>query len=449
MSLENKSRVLLACLLAMSMHVAAQAQPSVACHDKGQAALVALTRGDYEHVNKDFASDVAAKVTPERLKTAWTTLQNSAGIIQRLGELRQRSVGPYSLLVADLQFSHTSMVAVIGCDSQDRINTFRWAPADKSPGAAMQTSSLVFEAGVARDVEVPTPWGPLPGTLLLPKGHGPFPVVLLLAGSGPSDRDETVQANKPFRDLAEGLAAAGIGSLRYDKRTRIYGKKVVSDTFTVDDEVTDDALAALQVLARQAGVDPHCLYVLGHSLGALMAPRISLRDARLAGLILLAAPANLGPDVLIRQIRYLAPMQGATPAQLDELLAPLIKTQEMLAHADPKHPPAGEFANGPASYWLSLRDYDPIATAKKLRVPMLILQGGGDYQVTPQEDFTRWQAAFAHDSRVKLVEYPGLSHLFMPAGQPPSPADYDKPGHVDAQVLRDIAAWIKTQPARP
>jgi len=78
----------------------------------------------------------------------------------------------------------------------------------------------------------------------------------------------------------------------------------------------------------------------------------------------------------------------------------------------------------------------------------VILQGGGDYQVTPQEDFSCWQAVVAQDSRVKLVAYPGLSHLFMPAAQPP-PADYDKPDHVDAQVLRDIAAWIKTQPARP
>lgn len=308
---------------------------------------------------------------------------------------------------------------------------------------AAMAATATSEAEVARVVDVPSSAGPLPGTLLLPKGKGPFPVVLLLAGSGPNDRDETIGPNKPFRDLAEGLAAAGIGSFRYDKRTHVYAKNVVTDTFTVDDEVTDDALAALHMLARQPNVDPHHLFVLGHSLGALMAPRVGQRDPKLAGLILLAAPAKMGPEVPMRQIRYLAPMQGASQAQLDELLAPLVKTQEMLAHADPKHPPAGDFYHAPASYWLSLRDYDPIATARKLRIPMLILQGGSDYQVTPQDDFSHWQAAFAQERRVKLVEYPGLSHLFMPAGQPPSAADYAKPGHVQEQVLQDIVSWIK------
>lgn len=318
-----------------------------------------------------------------------------------------------------------------------------------SPLFAADTPVVSSSSGtsVSRELSLPSPLGPLPGTLTIPGGAGPFPAVVLIAGSGPFDRDETLGPNKPFRDLAEGLAAAGIASFRYDKRTHAYSKKTVGNTFTIDDEVTDDALTALHVLRQQSLIDSHRLFVLGHSLGAFMAPRIGQHDPRVAGLILLAAPAELGPDVLIRQIRYLAPMQGASPAQLDALLAPLMKTRDMLAHADPKQPPAGDYYHAPASYWLSLRDYDPIATAQTLRVPLLVLQGDSDYQVTLQDDFSRWQGKFAHDPRVKLVEYSGLSHLFMPAGQPPSAADYAKPGHVDARVVRDIGVWIKAQPS--
>ena len=438
-----RKSALLAGLLSITVHTTAMAEPTASCRNKGQQALVALTQGDYEKVNRDFAPDVASKVTPESLRAGWGRIQRTAGTFKRLGDLQSRTVFHHLLLAADLEFSKATVTALIGCDAQDRIRTFRLMPPGELVATGAQPSAALPDAGVTRVLDVPSPFGPLPGTLLLPKGKGPFPVVLLLAGSGPNDRDETIGPNKPLRDMAEGLAASGIGSFRYDKRTHVYGKEAVTATLTVDDEVTDDALAALQLLARQPDVDPHRLFVLGHSLGAFMAPRVGQRNPRLAGLILLAAPAKMGPDVLMRQIRYLAPMQGASQTQLDQLLAPLIKTRDMLAHADPRHPPAGDFFHAPASYWLSLRDYDPIATARKLRIPMLVLQGGSDYQVTPHDDFSRWQAAFARDQRVKLVEYPGLSHLFMPAGQPPSAADYDKPGHVQARVLQDIVSWIK------
>src|SRR6185437_11029464 len=109
----------------------------------------------------------------------------------------------------------------------------------------------IFPVAQAADIglSVSSAAGPLPGTLTVPAGDGPFPAVLLIAGSGPNDRDETIGPNKPFADLARALAMHGIASLRYDKRTFVYGKN--SRVGNVDDEVTDDALAALQTLAKQ------------------------------------------------------------------------------------------------------------------------------------------------------------------------------------------------------
>ena len=277
-----------------------------------------------------------------------------------------------------------------------------------------------FPAAHAADAElsVASAVGPLPGTLTLPAGNGPFPVVLMLAGSGPNDRDETIGPNKPFLDLARAFAAHGIASFRYDKRTLVYGKD--SRVGGVDDEVTDDALMALQLLAKQPQIDNRRLFVLGHSLGGLMAPRVAERAPNVAGVILLAAPVTLDLDTVVRQMRYILGVQHAAAEQTQQLLDPVVAARDALAHADPAHPPTGEFFHAPASYWLSFRSYDPVAVAKGLRRPLLILQGGSDYQVTPKDDFSHWQSAFAHDKHVTLQEYPGLYHLFMPAGDPPS-----------------------------
>ena len=222
--------------------------------------------------------------------------------------------------------------------------------------------------------------GPLPGTLTLPAGHGPFPAVLLIAGSGPSDRDETIGPNKPLRDLAHGLVAAGIASLRYDRRTLVFPTRVAAalkagKDFTIDDEVTDDALAALKLLARQPGIDPQRMFVLGHSLGALMAPRLGQRYPGLAGLVLLAAPVSFNLDSAIRQIRYIGQQQGISTAEITAQLAPLIQARAALARVDAAHPSGARlYFHAPASYWLGLRDYNAVRVAEHLSVPMLVLQ---------------------------------------------------------------------------
>lgn len=283
----------------------------------------------------------------------------------------------------------------------------------------------------------------LKGILTLPNGHGPFPGVVLVGGSGPVDMDETIGPNKPFRDLAHGLAAQGIAVLRYDKRTRDYPAQVMQDKrFDIDDEYTDDALAALKQLRATPGIDRNAVFLLGHSQGAAEAPHIARRDATIVGLILVAAPAHPLFDEMIRQLHYLI---GIEPAQADALRAQLAMaeaTRQQVAAFAPEHPDAPGPFGTTASYWLSLRGYDPVAVARELSLPMLILQGGRDYQVTPADDFVRWQQAFAHDPRVTLREYPGLSHLMTPAGDPPSPADYAKSAQVDPQVIGGIAAWI-------
>jgi hypothetical protein len=385
-----------------------------------------------------------------RLKSIWGQLQVQVADYQDHAAAHAQAIDGQPFVVTRVAFEKLPLDFEVACDAHDKITIFRFVPTGTAPSARRKEELKAVEARVETDgvrvrpLAVGSPFGPLQGALTLPAGNGPFPGVVV-AGSGPNDRDETIGPNKPLRDIAEGLAVAGIASLRYDKRTLTYGAQMMArGKATVDDEVIDDALTAVDVLGQQKQIDARHLFVLGHSLGAMMAPRIGKRDPALSGLILLAAPARPQLDLMIEQFRYLGGQQGLSPQQIQQRVAPIVAERKLLDHANPKKPMQGSFFGVPQRYWMSLHACHPVAVAASLSKPMLILQGGADYQVSPQRDFLRWKAALGHDPRVQFQEYPGLSHLFMPAGHPPSPADYHVPGHVDAQVIHDIAAWIET-----
>ncbi len=139
----------------------------------------------------------------------------------------------------------------------------------------------------------------LPGTLSIPKGKGgPFPAVVLVQGSGATDKDETVYALKPFRDLAFGLASQGIAVLRYNKRTYEHAIKTTADpNHTVDKETTDDALLATRLLEKEKRIDEERIYILGHSQGGMMVPKMIEEDKRqnIAGAIIMGGTSTHDP----------------------------------------------------------------------------------------------------------------------------------------------------------
>ena len=153
---------------------------------------------------------------------------------------------------------------------------------------------------------------PLPGLLTLPDGAGPFPAVLLVHGSGPQDRDEAVGPNRPFRDLAVGLAALGVASLRYDKRTFAHGKRLadaLQGRLSVEEEVIRDALCAAALLRAEPLIRPDRVYLLGHSMGGMLAPRIDAEGGAFAGLIFWAGtPRTLDALILEQNEASLAAM---------------------------------------------------------------------------------------------------------------------------------------------
>ena len=415
--------------------------------------LEALAAGDLPAAEAMEDDTMRAAAPAATLGTLWGQLESQFGAFDSLGGSATADAAPYANVTIQAAFASSVVPLIVTVTSDGRVAGLHLgAPVPVSSGVP-STSPPPSPAAYVRpeaftEVEVTVgsePWL-LPGTLSMPVGDGPFPAVVLLAGSGPNDRDETIGPNAPLRDMAQGLASNGIVVLRYDKRTRAHQAEMAAGTatVTVKEEVVDDALAAAKLLQGTTGVDPSRVLVAGHSLGGYLAPRVAAEGAGLvAGIALLEAPSSPMARLFLAQYEYLASEAGGADPQAGAQLD-AIRKQVALAESSAltESTPASQLPLGiPAAYWLDLRGYDAVATAAALPVPIFISQGGRDYQVPPSE-LAAWRDALAGRDDVTIHEYPALNHLLLAGEGPSRPAEYAVAGHVAAEVVADLAAWV-------
>ena len=436
------------CLLLAGCQTTADLTPEQEEQLKQQASDVfsQLQQGEYQQVADQFNATMASSLDAAQLQTAWEqTIQplgEYAGFVS--SEITQSSAG--TTVILEESYEKQGLELRVTFDKEQKISGLWMTYTDAASTVQTPPEGVVEEEiSFAADEKFP-----ISGVLTLPENpEGKIPVVVLVQGSGQSDRDETIYANKPFRDIAWGLAQQGIATLRYDKRFYTYseeGQKMASD-ITVQQEITDDALAALALVQQDERFDAS--FLLGHSQGGMLMPAIALENGQLTGGISLAG--SLRPLWEISYDQNLAAAEAARDTvteeeynQIQNQMKQVEQQVEQLRQLDTLDLADDDLLLGlPLKYWRSLQQMDAMDAVEQLDIPLLILQGDADFQVYPDKDYTLWQQTLQGRDNAEFHLYSGLNHLFMPTQGKQDVSEYAVQSQVDSQVIADIAAFVQ------
>jgi len=286
---------------------------------------------------------------------------------------------------------------------------------------------------------------PLDGILALPDDtERDIPAVVLVHGSGPQDKDETIKAVAPFRDIAETLADKGIATLRYDKRTKTYGKEMMEHPrdITVENETIEDALRATQLLRADPRIGK--VFILGHSLGGMLAPRIDAEGGDFEGIIIAAGSPRTLREIMLDQFadtgkQYKWLIRKIAEKQIKKITQEFATLDSM---SDEEARQKRLFGQTRAYYFKEMEAHPAGQYLEALTKPVLIFQGDKDFQVYPDKDFEGYRQLLEGRPNVTLKLYPGLNHVFTESCKTKTIKDYATPGTVDSRVTDDIASWI-------
>ena len=368
---------------------------------------------------KDFFGDY---LTYEQFSAQLAGLEAKLGQPVEASMWKSKRLQDYEVYSRNLTFLHHTATLVVVFSPKGELAGFSFS----NEKSRLAEGEHDFAVTVADTIQ-------LPARLTLPSNaNGRVPVAILVHGSGPANMDESLGANAPFRDLSEGLSRRGVAVVRFDKRTFVCPQFYENAAgYTYDEETVDDVLSVIKLvkdsLAKVGGlsIDTSRVYIIGHSLGGMLAPRIAQRSEGVAGLVLLAAPTTKIRPTLERQFAFLLQSRGEKKADASKL------TDAALADL-------------PEGYLDFDAHYSGTETASELTIPMLILQGERDYQVT-MDDYAAWRKAVGGHKGVVMKSYPSLNHLFISGEGGSMPEEYRKPGHVAGEVMDDIANFILSE----
>jgi dienelactone hydrolase len=292
---------------------------------------------------------------------------------------------------------------------------------------------------------------PLNGILSLPNNcNSAVPALVLVHGSGSNDMDESVGRNKPFRDIAANLPSKGIAVLRYDKRTFVHGKQMVKDSpndITVKNETIEDAILAANLLRDDKRINSEKIYILGHSLGGMLAPRIDAEGGNFAGLIIWAGSPRTLVEIMVSQNEEMIPQLGKLFQLLAKKQFKSIKVKfDALESMTEDEAKKAKFLGGTSLWYLKEMAAHPAENyLKVIKKPILILHPEKDCHVTVEKDFELYKKICAGKENVQFKLYPELNHLFMKSvyGRIKDlKKEYNIPQNVDTTVLGDISQFI-------
>lgn len=417
-----------------------KAQDEAVCLQRTEEIFEWLKNDQTHDIRTYFTKDMLEAIPEGSLAGTWATLEQQIGPFVEAKDLNAAEYEELLVVTYRLVFGETNLSMVVSFNESEQIAGFRIVPDRRSSKPYLLTKNPVFEE---LEISIESEAGNLPGILTVPKGKDRFPIVVLVHGSGPQDRDVTIGPNTIFKNIAHGLAKQGVASIRYDKRT-YFDKKMKADSMTVWEETINDAVAALKMAGGLKDVEG--VYLIGHSLGAMLAPRIFHQIPSIDGIVMMAGNARPLPTLIYEQSRYIFAQDGISKGEEYELK----NIRQQMKNANKAHKKNKQFKDSelplfvPQPYWADLNTYDPFSAVKEIEKPVLILQGERDYQVT-MTDYQIWQKKLKKSENVQFISYPGLNHLFIAGEGASYPEEYEKQGNVSEDLVSDISRWILKQ----
>lgn len=402
-----------------------------------------MNDGNYTEASQMFS--IVNKPEAADMEKSWDELVRKYGEIGETVSVETDIFGKYDIVKRIVATESSQLVFTFMFEDKD-IKSFRYT--DYLPKMQHNNIYKINEGIIEETLRFKSEDLVLSASYIAPKEPDNHAVVVFLHGSGPSDRDETLGANKPFLDMAYGFAANGIASFRFDKKTLLYPKNfTVKKEMTVWDEYGYDALAAVDYLINEKDYKQNEIFILGHSLGGNVAPRVVDSMSFLpGGVILVAAGARPLHKVVYEQFEYLYKDKGLSKSEKARL-AMIAEQVENVDNLDinklesfEKPMPLGI----PAYYWYDLKEYNQCETMARINVPVLVLQGKRDYQVTVK-DFKMWKKALKNHSDAEFKLFKTHNHLMMEGKGKLMPDEYEVPSNVSEEFINCVSDWVKSR----
>ena len=404
--------------------------------------LYHLVNKEVDEMMEMFSDSFLEQIPREQVEEIATGLESQLGKYSHVSRVIHEPGDEFHTVILVTRFGDMDLGMRISLDKKDKVAGFfiTMAPPESYTPPPAYADSTAF-------TEIPTELDCgdilLPAMLTMPNKDVKVPVIVLVHGSGAHDMDVSIGPNKIFRDIAWGLATNGIAVLRYEKRNFRNSQTLDLKNLSVWDEAGQDAVHAIRMAMKLPGIDPEQVYLLGHSLGGMIAPRIARAVPELNGIISLAGSPRKLYEIVPGQIEHLIAIRGDETGAMAKQLEEINKTVESLRRKknDPDAVYDEELLGMPSSYLADMNRYDMGEIAAGLPQRILILHGGRDYQVT-MDDYQAWKDALKDHPATTFILYPEMNHLFFPGEGISKPNEYFEENSVSERVIGDLVEWV-------
>lgn len=388
-----------------------------------------MSNGEFKETHDTLSPLAKLQISLDVLEQGWKDTVADIGNYKSVREITEEASAKSTTVYVILDYDNSGIQVLFSYNINEKIDTL-WI--NFAPYESVVDDNFFEEIKISFGDNK----NPIEGILTLPKNAKKPPVAILVHGSGNHDADETIGVNKPFRDLAYGLARKGIAVIRYKENI-----PNSFDEFTIEDDSLNGASQAIKFAQSCGKVDTDNIIIVGHSLGGMMAPKIAADNKEIDGIVSLAGSPRRLEDIVLDQVKILnkadeSITEAVYKLALAQANAQVKKIKEL------KESSAEIILGYPASYWNSLNQINTPSIVKDLDIPIYIAQGSEDFQVYADIDYIAWQELLKSKDNVTFRLYDNLNHLFMTTNGRMDVTEYNIKGTMEQKVIDDIAKWI-------